>query len=169
MAEPSTGQRPVRDRLSRARTPLCRKSSGPVLPSSPDRCRRSVISPTHAVPRSAQPPGGTYRASAQVAGRTVATSATPAGIGIDRASGVRGAIDGSQVRVSWKGIAAARAYHVQLVDLDANEPIGEPVLATSESASLSLGTLPLERAGVSVEAWTTMVPGDAHASPRRET
>src|SRR6267154_445488 len=68
--------------------------------------------------RLAERPSGMYRASATLNGREVATSASPSGLVIDRASSVRAAADGSQVHVEWKGIAAARAYHVQVVDLD---------------------------------------------------
>src|SRR5256885_6754905 len=111
--------------------------------------------------RIAEPPSGVYRASATVSGRPVETFASPSGLAIDRASGVRAAVDGSQVRVDWKGIPAARAYHVQVIDLDLDEAIGEPLVTTSESATLPLGTLPLARVGVVVESWTSLVPGDA--------
>jgi hypothetical protein len=111
--------------------------------------------------RLAEPPLGTYRASAIVEGRPVETFASPSGVAIGRASNVRAAVSGSGLQVSWTGIAAARAYHVELVDLDANETIGEPAIVTSGSALLPLGNLPLERAGVVVEAWTSLVPGDA--------
>ena len=111
--------------------------------------------------RLAEPPSGRYHASATVSGRAVETFASPSGFAIDRASSVRAAMDGSQVRVDWKGIEAARAYHVQIVDLDANEPIGEPFVTTSNSATLPLGTLSLDRAGIVVESWTSLVPGDA--------
>jgi hypothetical protein len=111
--------------------------------------------------RLADPPSGRYHAAATVGGRAVETFASPSGLAIDRASSVRAAADGSQVRVSWKGIAAARAYHVQVVDLDDNEPIGEPLVTTADSATLPLGTLPLDRAGIVVESWTSLVPGDA--------
>ena len=89
--------------------------------------------------RLADPPSGTYRASAIVAGRAVETFASPSGIAIDRASRVHAAVDGSEVRASWRGVPAARAYHVQLVDLDSNEAIGEPVVATSDSATDLMG------------------------------
>jgi hypothetical protein len=111
--------------------------------------------------RLAEPPSGTYRASATVNRRAVETFASPSGLAVDRASSVRATADGSQVQVDWKGIPAARAYHVQVVDLDANEPIGDPLVTTADSATISLGTLPLERAGIVVESWTSLVPGDA--------
>ncbi|MFL5391585.1 MAG: hypothetical protein ACJ79G_01980 [Myxococcales bacterium] len=111
--------------------------------------------------RLAEPPSGAYRASAIVEGRAVETFASPSGVAIGRASNVRAAVSGPTLRVSWNGIPAARAYHVQLVDLDVNESIGEPVIVTSASASLPLRDLPLERAGIVVEAWTSLVPGDA--------
>src|SRR5207237_1271360 len=37
----------------------------------------------------------------------------------------------------------------------------EPLVTTSGSATLPLGTLPLDRAGIVVESWTSLVPGDA--------
>ena len=111
--------------------------------------------------RLAEPPSGTYHASAAVNGRSVETFAAPSGVAIDRASSVRAAVDGADAHVEWKGVAAARAYHVQVIDLDANEPIGEPIVTTSNSATLPLGTLSLDRAGVVVESWTSLVPGDA--------
>src|SRR5438105_11954275 len=111
--------------------------------------------------RLAEPPSGVYRASAKVNGRAVQTCASPSGFAIDRASSVRAAVDGFQVHVDWNGVPAARAYHVQVVDLDADEPIGEPLVTTSRSATLPLGTLPLDRAGIVVESWTSLVPGDA--------
>jgi len=111
--------------------------------------------------RLAEPPSGTYHASATVNGRAVETFAAPSGVAIDRASSVRAAVDGTTARVEWKGVPAARAYHVQVVDLDANEAIGEPIVTTSDSATLPLGTLSLDRAGVVVESWTSVVPGDA--------
>src|SRR5256885_4766556 len=51
-------------------------------------------------------------------GRPVETYAAPSGLAVDRASSVRAAVDGTNLRVDWKGIAAARAYHVQVVDLE---------------------------------------------------
>jgi hypothetical protein len=54
----------------------------------------------------------------------------------DRPRGVRASADASGIEVSWQAVSGARAYRVQLADLDTREQRGDPVVVRATSAHL---------------------------------
>src|SRR5260370_886620 len=54
----------------------------------------------------------------------------------DRPRGVRASADASGIEVSRQAVTGARAYRVQLADLDTREQRGEPVVVSATSAHL---------------------------------
>src|SRR5260370_40420309 len=54
----------------------------------------------------------------------------------DRPRGVRASADASGIEVSWQAVTGARAYRVQLADLDTREQRGEAVVVSATSAHL---------------------------------
>jgi hypothetical protein len=77
---------------------------------------------------------------------------------VDPPRRVRAAAPDGAVSVAWEEAAGAAGYRVQLVDLGADEPAGEPVMARGTSATVPLGSLPAQRAGIVVEAWSALEP-----------
>jgi hypothetical protein len=54
----------------------------------------------------------------------------------DRPRGVHASAGASGIEVSWQGVPGARAYRVQLADLDTRQPRGEPAVVRGTSAHL---------------------------------
>ena len=120
--------------------------------------------------RVASPPqDGDYTAAALLAGRSLQARASASQARIGRAANLRAAAPAALVEVGWDPVESAAGYRVQLVDLEANESVGEAVTVTEAAASLPLGTLPLQRAGIAVEAWSALEPGDAPLAVSRAT
>ncbi len=86
---------------------------------------------------------------------------------LDRPGHVRATAQDGTVSVSWDGVRGASSYRVQLVDLAADEPVGAAVVTSGTSASIPLGELSEERAGIEVEAWSALEPDGTPRSVSR--
>jgi hypothetical protein len=75
------------------------------------------------------------------------------GKGLDRPRDVRASAVESGVEVSWRPVAGAKSYRVQLVDLDARGPLSAPVTVRAPHATLPGAYA--KNAGV----WVDAVPG----------
>jgi len=104
------------------------------------------------------PRAGDYTASAALGPVALRARAAAAQARIDPPRLVRAAAPDGAVSVTWEAAGGAAGYRVQLVDLGADEPVGEPVVVHGTSASVSLGSVPAQRAGISVEAWSALEP-----------
>src|SRR5262249_57803426 len=71
------------------------------------------------------------------------------------------AAQGGSVSVTWQAVPGASSYRVQLLDLQADGPAGEAVVTSRTSATVPLGDLPEERAGIAVEAFRSFEPDGA--------
>jgi len=104
------------------------------------------------------PRAGDYAASAALESVELHARAAAAQARIDPPARVRaGAPDGT-VSVTWEAVRGAAGYRVQLVDLGADERVGEPVVVRGTSAAVPLGSVPAQRAGIAVEAWSALEP-----------
>jgi hypothetical protein len=93
-----------------------------------------------------------------------ALAACSRGPGPDAPAPVRGTEQGGIVSITWQAVPGAASYRVQLLDLQADERVGEALVTSRTSASLPLGDLPEERAGIAVEAFRFLEPDGAPAA-----
>jgi len=104
------------------------------------------------------PRAGDYAASGALGSTELRARAAASQGRIDPPSHVRATAPDGTVSASWQGVRGAGGYRVQLIDLGADEPAGEAVLVRGTSASIPLGQLVAQRAGIAVEAWSALEP-----------
>ena len=63
--------------------------------------------------------------------------------------------------MTWEAVPGAAGYRVQLLDLPADELVGEAAVTAATSATMLLGGLPEERAGIAVQALSSLEAGGA--------
>ena len=63
--------------------------------------------------------------------------------------------------MTWEAVPGVAGYRVQLLDLPADELVGEAAVTAATSATMLLGGLPEERAGIAVQALSSLEAGGA--------
>jgi hypothetical protein len=102
-----------------------------------------------------------------IAAALALAACAPLETNLDPPGHVRATAQDGTVSVSWDAVRGAASYRVQLMDLAADEPVGEAAVTSGTSASIPLGELSEERAGIEVEAWSALQPDGTPRSVSR--